>query len=95
VCSSDLDIQIARLGALLADRKIILELDESARAWLADKGYEPAFGARPLKRVIQKSISDPLSEQLLEGQIKDGDKIVISADGQGLVINGKAVVKAA
>jgi len=89
------DIQIARLSALLADRKITIELDDSARAWLADKGYEPAFGARPLKRVIQKSLSDPLAERVLAGQIKDGDKIAISADGQGLVINGKAAVKAA
>jgi ATP-dependent Clp protease ATP-binding subunit ClpB len=89
------DIQIARLQKLLDDRKVTLTLDEAAREWLAGKGYDPAYGARPLKRVIQKSLQDPLAELTLEGAIKDGDAIKVSANGEGLVINGTAVAKAA
>ena len=83
------DIQIKRLGALLEDRKITLELDAKARNWLADKGYEPAYGARPLKRVIQRELQDPLAERLLAGDIADGEKVVVSANAAGLTINGK------
>ncbi len=89
------DIQLKRLQQLLADRKITLQLEPKAREWLADKGYDPAYGARPLKRVIQKSIQDPLSELVLSGRIKDGDKVVISAGRQGLTFNGDAVAAAA
>ena len=93
------DIQLGRLRKLLGERKITLELDQKARAWLADKGYDPAYGARPLKRVIQKAIQDPLSELLLKGTVKDGDSVTISAgdtkSGAGLVINGVAVKAAA
>ncbi|GBE44110.1 chaperone protein ClpB [bacterium BMS3Bbin10] len=89
------DIQIARLQKLLDDRKITLKLDDAAREWLAGKGYDPAYGARPLKRVIQKSLQDPLAELTLEGAIKDGDVIKVSAKEDGLVINGTAVAKAA
>jgi ATP-dependent Clp protease ATP-binding subunit ClpB len=85
------DIQLDRLGALLAERKIALELDKAARAWLADKGYDPAYGARPLKRVIQKELQDPLAEKILSGDIKDGERVKISAGKNGLEINGKAV----
>src|SRR3546814_760890 len=63
------DIQIERLQKLLDDRKIAIHLDESARTWLADKGYDPAYGARPLKRVIQRNVQDTLAELLLEGKI--------------------------
>ena len=59
------DIQLARLQKLLDERKIALELDAEARDWLADKGYDPAYGARPLKRVIQKNVQDPLAELIL------------------------------
>jgi len=83
------DIQMTRLVKLLEDRKITLELDPAAREWLADKGWDPAYGARPLKRVIQKSVQDPLAEMILSGQIKDGEKVVISAGKQGLTFNGK------
>src|SRR5438874_6180465 len=83
------DIQMARLGKLLEDRKISVVLDPSARDWLAEKGYDPAYGARPLKRVIQKSVQDPLSELILSGRTKDGEKVVISASKQGLSFNGK------
>jgi ATP-dependent Clp protease ATP-binding subunit ClpB len=83
------DIQMARLGKLLEDRKMSVVLDPSARDWLAEKGYDPTYGARPLKRVIQKSVQDPLAEMILSGRIKDGEKVVISAGKQGLTFNGK------
>jgi ATP-dependent Clp protease ATP-binding subunit ClpB len=83
------DIQMTRLAKLLEDRKITIELEPTAREWLADKGWDPAYGARPLKRVIQKSVQDPLAEMILSGQIKDGEKVVISAGKQGLTFNGK------
>ena len=85
------DIQIAHLQALLADRKITLTLDEKARAWLGDKGYDPIYGARPLKRVIQKALQDPLAEKILAGDIFDGKELTISADGDTLTIDGNAV----
>ena len=92
--SKIVDIQLVRLGKLLEDRKITIELEPSAREWLADKGWDPAYGARPLKRVIQKAVQDPLAEQILAGQVKDGDRIVISAGKQGLTFNGKLAVAA-
>jgi ATP-dependent Clp protease ATP-binding subunit ClpB len=85
------DIQFARLAKLLEDRKITLELRPEARAWLADKGYDPAYGARPLKRVIQKNVQDPLAELILAGEIHDGEKVVVGADKNGLLIAGRAV----
>ncbi len=69
------DIQLERLRQLLADRKITLELDDEARAFLADKGYDPAYGARPLKRAVQKYVQDPLAEQILQGNFPDGSVI--------------------
>ena len=89
------DIQMQRLQKLLEDRKITLTLEPKGREWLAEKGYDPAYGARPLKRVIQKSVQDPLAELILSGKIKDGEKVVISAGKQGLVFNGAAVAAAA
>jgi ATP-dependent Clp protease ATP-binding subunit ClpB len=83
------DIQMARLRKLLEDRKITIVLEPAARDWLAEKGWDPAYGARPLKRVIQKSVQDPLAELILSGRIKDGEKVVISATKQGLSFNGK------
>jgi ATP-dependent Clp protease ATP-binding subunit ClpB len=83
------DIQTERLGKLLEDRKIAIALDPKAREWLADKGYDPAYGARPLKRVIQKTVQDPLAELILSGRIKDGEKVTISAGKQGLTFNGQ------
>ncbi|HEX3494259.1 MAG TPA: ATP-dependent chaperone ClpB [Methylocella sp.] len=85
------DIQFARLAKLLEDRKITLELRPEARAWLADKGYDPAYGARPLKRVIQKNVQDPLAELILAGEIHDGEKVAVGADKNGLLIAGRAV----
>jgi ATP-dependent Clp protease ATP-binding subunit ClpB len=88
------DIQMSRLGRLLEDRKITIKLDPAAREWLAEKGWDPAYGARPLKRVIQKSIQDPLAELVLDGTVKDGDKVEVSAGKQGLTFNGKLAVAA-
>jgi ATP-dependent Clp protease ATP-binding subunit ClpB len=89
------DIQFAYLQKLLEERKITLTLDAKARDWLADKGYDPAYGARPLKRVIQKSVQDPLAELILSGRIKDGETVKISAGRDGLVFNGATVAAAA
>lgn len=80
------DIQIARLVQRLAGRKITLELDDAARAWLADEGYDPVFGARPLKRVIQRALQNPLAEMLLAGEVGDGSVIPVSAGQDGLII---------
>ena len=88
------DIQIKRLERLLVDRKITIELDAAARDWLATKGYDPAYGARPLKRVIQKYLQDPLAEMILSGRVKDGDKVAISATKFGLTFNGKVAAAA-
>jgi ATP-dependent Clp protease ATP-binding subunit ClpB len=93
--SSIVDIQMKRLSKLLEDRKIALALDAKAREWLADKGYDPAYGARPLKRVIQKSVQDPLAELILSGKVKDGEKVAISAGRSGITFNGEAVKEAA
>jgi ATP-dependent Clp protease ATP-binding subunit ClpB len=83
------DIQAKRLQKLLDDRKIALSLDGKARDWLAAKGYDPAYGARPLKRVLQKELQDALAERLLAGEIIDGATVAVSADGPALTIDGK------
>jgi len=85
------DIQIARLQKLLDERNIALVLENSARDWLAMEGYDPAYGARPLKRVIQKNIQDPLSEMVLAGKVKDGAPVRVTATDSGLQINGELV----
>jgi ATP-dependent Clp protease ATP-binding subunit ClpB len=89
------DIQMERLQRLLDDRKITLSLDAKARDWLAEKGYDPAYGARPLKRVIQRSVQDPLADLLLSGRIKDNEKVKITTGRDGLVFNGATVAAAA
>ena len=81
-------IQIARLGKLLASRKLSIELSDAAKAWLAARGYDPVYGARPLKRTIQKELQDPLARLILEGRIPDGDVISIDVEGDVLAING-------
>ena len=89
------DIQIKRLGMLLEDRKITLALDAKARNWLADKGYEPAYGARPLKRVIQRELQDPMADRILAGAIADGETVSVSAGAAGLTLDGAPVRDAA
>jgi ATP-dependent Clp protease ATP-binding subunit ClpB len=88
------DIQLARLHAMLGERKIDLELDEPAKVWLADKGYDPVYGARPLKRVIQRELQNPLASLILEGKIGDGDRVSVTAGPEGLAINGEMVAAA-
>jgi ATP-dependent Clp protease ATP-binding subunit ClpB len=83
------DIQLARLRELLADRKIALALDTSAMDWLAGEGYDPVYGARPLKRVIQRSLQNPLAGMILEGAIREGDTVQVSGGAKGLAINGQ------
>ncbi len=85
------DIQIARLAAMLDERKITLTLDDAARAWLADRGYDPVYGARPLKRVIQRELQNPLAGLILEGKVGDGDTVEVSAGAGGLIVNGEMV----
>jgi ATP-dependent Clp protease ATP-binding subunit ClpB len=94
------NIQLARLAKLLEDRKVTLDLDESARAWLADKGYDPVYGARPLKRVIQREVQDPLADKILAGDIPDGARVRITGGTDKLLFlprvdGGKAGEKAA
>jgi ATP-dependent Clp protease ATP-binding subunit ClpB len=83
------DIQIGRLRKLLADRKIEITLDDKARHWLGNAGYDPVYGARPLKRVIQRRLQDPLAQLILEGKVGDGDVVSVSASKTGLTLNGQ------
>ncbi len=83
------DIQLRRLEQRLAGRKITLQLDDSAKDWLADEGYDPVFGARPLKRVIQRSLQDPLAEMILAGDLVDGATVVVSAGPDGLLVGDR------
>ncbi|MGH7067211.1 MAG: AAA family ATPase, partial [Acetobacteraceae bacterium] len=89
------EIQLARLEALLAERKVELRLDRSALEWLAASGYDPVYGARPLKRVIQRELQNRLAGMLLEGALKEGDKVAVSAGGEGLEINLNGKLSAA
>jgi ATP-dependent Clp protease ATP-binding subunit ClpB len=82
-------IQLKHLEALLADRNMHIALDQSARDWLAEAGYDPVYGARPLKRVIQRNLQNPLAGQILEGSIKDGDTVQVTGSEAGLVIGGQ------
>ena len=83
------DIQLARLQKRLMGRKITLAFDDAAKTWLADEGYDPVFGARPLKRVIQRALQDPLAELLLSGDVRDGDTVAVSAGAEGLIIGDR------
>jgi ATP-dependent Clp protease ATP-binding subunit ClpB len=89
------DIQLQHLQKLLAERKIVLRIDDQAKTWLANTGYDPVYGARPLKRVIQRQLQSPLAKMLLSGVIKDGDTVDVSVrDGQ-LTLNGSKFAEAA
>ncbi|MDP6344610.1 MAG: AAA family ATPase, partial [Alphaproteobacteria bacterium] len=85
------EIQLRHLQALLADRQISLELDGAAREWLANAGYDPVYGARPLKRVIQRQVQNPLAGMILEGQVGDGETVHVSAADGGLTINDRLI----
>ena len=88
--TAEVRIPLARLAKRLEPRKIVLDLTETAMTWLADKGYDPVYGARPLKRVIQKALQDPLAELLLAGAIKDGETLKVGADRDGLLLGDSA-----
>jgi ATP-dependent Clp protease ATP-binding subunit ClpB len=89
------DIQLKHLQALLADRKIVLKVDETAKVWLANTGYDPVYGARPLKRVIQRHLQNPLAAMLLSGAIKDGETVTVTVRDGELTINGSKLARAA
>ena len=89
------EIQLDRLRKLLADRKIILEIDAAASAWRATAGYDAVYGARPLKRVIQRELQNPLAQQILEGHIPDGSRVHVTASPLGLVIGDVVTAEAA
>jgi ATP-dependent Clp protease ATP-binding subunit ClpB len=89
------EIQLRRLLKLLADRKIALDIDEAAKRWIAEKGYDPVYGARPLKRVIQRELQNPLAQQILEGRIPDGSTVHVGASPLGLMIGEAASAMAA
>ncbi len=87
--ASIVDIQLARLRSLLADRKLEIVLDKAAIDWLANEGYDPVYGARPLKRVIQRSLQNPLAGLILEGEIHEGETVQVSVGLDGLTLNGR------
>jgi ATP-dependent Clp protease ATP-binding subunit ClpB len=89
--SGIVEIQLRRLEKRLEGRKITLLLDADAKAWLADEGYDPVYGARPLKRVIQRQLQDPLAEMLLSGDILDGASIAVTAGSEGLIVGGRVI----
>jgi len=90
-----IDLLIAEVESRLADRNIQLELDDEAKAWLLKEGYEPAYGARPLRRAIQRYVENPLSSKILQGEIKDGETVVVGVSGDVLSFTTKKKVKAA
>ena len=83
------EIQLGRLRKRLSQRGITLDLDESARKWLADEGYDPVYGARPLKRVIQRSLQDQLAEMILAGDVSDGQTVSVTAGADGLLVGDR------
>ena len=89
------EIQLKRLRKLLADRKVELKFDNRALQWLANRGYDPVYGARPLKRVIQRSLQNPLATLLLEGKVKDGDTVEIGVENGELTVDGERVLSEA
>jgi ATP-dependent Clp protease ATP-binding subunit ClpB len=93
--TSIVEIQLQRLQDLLAERKLALDLDNKAKEWLAEAGYDPVYGARPLKRVIQRELQNPLATMILEGRFKPGEDIKVSADKNGLTIGGESLSQAA
>ncbi len=80
------ELQVRALGARLSDRRIVLEVTDAAREWLADTGYDPAYGARPLRRLIQKEIGDRLARALLAGDVRDGQTVTVDRGDDGLTL---------
>jgi ATP-dependent Clp protease ATP-binding subunit ClpB len=85
------DIQLRDLEKRLAARKITLELDPAARNWLADEGYDPVYGARPLKRVIQRHLQDQLAQMILAGDVLDGSTVSVTAGPEGLIVGDRVI----
>ena len=85
------DIQVAQLAARLSARRLVLDVDDAAMDWLAERGYDPAYGARPLRRLVQKAIGDELAKRLLAGDVRDGDRVLVrvSEDGESLALTGE------
>jgi len=79
-------ISLARLNARLADRRITVDVTDEAKAWLAEAGYDPVYGARPLRRLLQTAVEDPLAKAILAGQVKDGESVKFDADNDGLAL---------
>ena len=90
--SAIVDIQLRRVSMLLEDRNITIDVDEEAREWLAGAGYDPANGARPLKRVLQRALQDPLAALILKGDVADSSAVRVTADSSGLVLEPGAVL---
>jgi ATP-dependent Clp protease ATP-binding subunit ClpA len=88
------DLLVKDLQERLADRKINIELSEKAKSWLAREGYDPVYGARPLRRAIERYVENPLSAKILSGQLKEGDTVRVDAGKDGLTFDGKGVKKA-
>jgi ATP-dependent Clp protease ATP-binding subunit ClpB len=84
------DLQVARLAARLADRRLTLELTPAAKTWLADRGYDPAYGARPLRRLVAKAIGDELARRLLAGDLSEGDTVLVDAAADGLTFTRRS-----
>ena len=82
-----IEIQLGRLRDLLADRRITVELTDAAKDFIIEEGYDPAYGARPLKRVLQRRIQDPMALKILQGEIRDGDHVVVDRRGDGLTFD--------
>ncbi len=80
-------IQVDRVARLLADRKVVLDLTDAARAWLGRVGYDPVYGARPLKRAVQKYLQDPLADLILKGEVPDGATVRVDEGDGGLMLN--------
>ena len=93
--SNIVEIQLNRLRKLLADRKIELKFDSKALQWLANRGYDPVYGARPLKRVIQRSLQNSLATQLLKGKVRDGETVEIGVRNGELTVGGEQVMSEA
>jgi ATP-dependent Clp protease ATP-binding subunit ClpB len=89
------EIQLGRLRKLLVDRKIVLDIDAKATEWLGNAGYDPVYGARPLKRVIQRELQNPLAQRILEGRISDGATVTVTATPLGLLIGETEASQAA
>ncbi len=89
------EIQLNHLRKLLGDRKVALTVDSKALQWLANRGYDPVYGARPLKRVIQRSLQNPLATLLLEGKVKEGDTVEVGVSGGELTVAGERVLSEA